>query len=354
MYIYIYIHQTRRVFNESSARRFQTIELFESKSQWLLVPWIGRGGSSVRLVVPTVPHQVTLEIHESFDTHFSNERDKLLAMISESSLQEVSFLSLLLLPSSFSLFLFCFHSFLLSLVFLPSFRCFCCSHFSVSGGFSNICGMFTRKIQIKGFRWTTHFDVVHMFQMGWFNLTTDTSSLLYLVILFSTTWQAPQPPQQFKNVYSSIQKFPQDEADREKFLQKPKYHILYPKDHWTLKSLASFWGPYHTPPNYTGSFTRNHWRVLQILRVPNQSALLSWSFFIFLTGFVLVLWRVHQVLGVLKRLPGNSASLWPFWDGKWKRDLLEWKKSDHCLVFQPTSCSLGVEETRIWKKPIQN
>ena len=35
-------------------------------------------GSSVRLVVPAVPHQVTLEIHESFDTHFSNESGKML------------------------------------------------------------------------------------------------------------------------------------------------------------------------------------------------------------------------------------------------------------------------------------
>ena len=46
--------------------------------------------------------------------------------------------------------------------------------------------------------------------------------------------------------------------------------MQYPKDHWTLKSLASFWGPTaNTPAIHTGSFklTLPGWRVLPILRV---------------------------------------------------------------------------------------
>ena len=74
-------------------------------------------------------HIVTLEIHESM-IRDSNESenccDYFLVPL------EVSFLSLLLLPSSFPLCLFYFHSFLLSLVFLPSFRSFRC-----------FCGIFT-------------------------------------------------------------------------------------------------------------------------------------------------------------------------------------------------------------------
>ena len=39
----------------------------------------------------------------------------------------------------------------------------------------------------------------------------------------------------------------------------------YPKDHWTLKSGVIL--RTKTPLRHTGSFTRNHWRVLPILRV---------------------------------------------------------------------------------------
>ena len=39
-----------------------------------------------------------------------------------------------------------------------------------------------------------------------------------------------------------------------------------PKDHWTLKT-GVISEDLNTPHRPTGSFTRNHWRVLQILRV---------------------------------------------------------------------------------------
>ena len=109
----------------------------------------------------------------------------------------------------------------------------------------------------------------------------------------------------------------------------PPFFSLYPKDHWTLKGLATFWGPKQHCSG--GSFTRNHWRVLQILRVQSYHGLL-YKGEKHTRGFMTV--KGSQAAEIISMI--GSSNLWLFatkiWIGFWALNQLQDIGMRHTVV----------------------